>query len=123
MPTYSFHCSACDHAWDELRTMSRSSEECPCPQCGSFGDHRQMGIPNFRIVGGTTSSSYNLSRNMENAKRTRSEHEARFGKHEEYVTGSPGSRRVIDPETDVTIHGDVGDSSKERMDIIERKHG
>lgn len=102
--------------------MANSSDPCNCPSCGKHGDHKQLDAPAFKVIGGCSppSFSYNLGKNMEKAKQMRAVHEEKFGKHEEYVQGSPGSRRVIDSDS-VTVHGDIGGSLKEREDVINRK--
>jgi putative FmdB family regulatory protein len=117
MPTYAFHCTSCGHDWEEVRRMANSSDPCNCPSCSTHGNHRQISLPSIKTTDTNNSFTYKLGSNMEQAHRIRREHQAIYGKHEEYVT--PGSHRMINPES-ITVTGDVG-TKADKEAAINRK--
>jgi putative FmdB family regulatory protein len=42
MPTYEYHCTACQHAFDAFQRMSASALE-QCPNCGAMTLRRKIG--------------------------------------------------------------------------------
>jgi putative FmdB family regulatory protein len=52
MPTYEYQCSACDHAFEALQSMTEAKLD-KCPQCGKKKLHRLIGTGSGVIFKGT----------------------------------------------------------------------
>lgn len=124
MPLYDYQCRECDHRWDTFRPMQERSDPIECPACGVVGDHRAITAPALHIEGSKPPSeqsfSYRLGKNMDDARRTRAEHEAKFGKYEEFTGPRKGAPRRVIPEEDIDFIGDADPQTF--RDVMNNEH-
>ena len=52
MPEYTYRCSACEHTWEEFRTMAAYKAPCdePCPECEEMKVNKAVdGISSIKV--------------------------------------------------------------------------
>ena len=50
MPTYDYKCDACEHTWEEFKSIKAEPTK-KCPSCGKKGLKKLMSAPVFRLKG------------------------------------------------------------------------
>lgn len=72
MPLYSYHCEACDHAFDEMAKLAEYKDPQPCPACGELSP-RVIGdqFPGFILAGDGWASKNERIRGQMKAKNER----------------------------------------------------
>ena len=53
MPNYTYFCEPCQHSFNLMRSMSRSAEPAPCPQCGEQAERTLTAPAGIRVHMGT----------------------------------------------------------------------
>ena len=71
MPNYTYRCDACEHAWEEFRTMAAYKAPCdePCPECEAMAVNKAVdGIALIKI---DTNHDCRIAKNLPGSFRER----------------------------------------------------
>ena len=49
MPLYDFHCTHCDHEFEQITSTKEAIKDIHCPKCGSFEINKKPSL--FKIAG------------------------------------------------------------------------